>query len=107
MRNKIAGSKENILNIGNIEFIYHKYYSPQNNIEELITSQSCFTHTLAQNKGFYVAYIDASTKIFAIKFIPAVNEFPFISQINNCAYINGFVLLGTDIKKQAFFMPVL
>ena len=106
MRNKIAGSKENILNIGDTEFIYHKYYSPQNHIEELITSQSCFMHTLAHNKGFYVTEEDTHTKIFAIKFIPGLNEFPFIAQINNCIYIDGFILLGIDIKKQAFFMPV-
>lgn len=106
MRNKIAGSKESTLNIGNIQFIYHKYYSPQNTTEEIITSQSCFMHTLAQNKGFYVAEPDKNTKIFAIEFIPAVNEFPFIAQINNCAYTDKYILLGIDIKKQAFFKPV-
>lgn len=107
MRNKIAGSKENTLNICNTKFFYHKYYSPQNSIEEMVTSQSCFRHTLAQNKGFYVADIDKSTKIFAIQFTPAVNEFPFIAQINNCTYIDKYILVGIDIEKQAFFMPVL
>lgn len=107
MRSKIAGRSESVLHIDNTEFIHHKYYSPENKLEESFTSQACFRHSIAENKGVFVATIDRYTKIFAIKFTPGKSEFPFISHINNCLYKNGYIFLGTDTKEQAFFMPVL
>ena len=107
MRNKIAGSVEREMNIAGIKFSYHKYYSPENKLEESFMSQGGFKHTVAENKGLFVAFLDNSSKIFAVKFAPGINEFPFLSQISNTIYKNGYVFLGTDTKEQAYFKPVL
>lgn len=107
MRNKIAGSVETEINISGIKFSYHKYYSPENKLEEAFASQSCFRHTVAENKGLFAATVDRTSKIFAVKFVPAINEFPFLLHINNTLYKDGYVFLGTDTKKQAYFKPVL
>ncbi len=107
MRNKIAGNIELKKNICNLDFVYHKYYAPQNKMERDLFSELCFKHTIAEQKGLYKANINEHISIFAVKFISGINEFPFLSQINNAVYKEGCILLGIDTKEQAYFMPVL
>ena len=107
MRSKIAGIKESQFLMENTEFVYHKYYSPENMLEENFASQGCFKRTVAESKGLFVAVLDDKSKIFAVKFNPGINEFPFLAQINNTVYKDGYIFLGTDTKKQAYFKPVL
>lgn len=106
MRSKIAGCENSALNISGLEFNFYKYYTPQNQIEESFTQKSSFRHTVSKYKGVFVAYLPDGAKIFALKFKPGEDEFPFISFIDNCLYKDGYVFLGADIKKQAFFTPV-
>lgn len=107
MRNKIAGIDIPTLNISGLDFTFHKYYSPQSHMEEAFTSLAGFRHTCAKHKGMFVATLSDGAKIFAVKFFACQDEFPFISLADYCIYKNGYVFLGADIKKQAFFMPVL
>ena len=106
MRNKIAGNSFPTFELSGLIFTYHKYYSPQNNLENAVCSCASFRRTTAEHKGFFTCQPDRNTIIFAVKFIPGLNEIPFIEQINNTIYQDGYLLLGIDTKKQAYFMPV-
>ena len=106
MRNKIAGNSFPTFKTAGITFTYHKYYSPQNDLENVVCSCASFKRTIAKHKGFFTYQPDGSTIIFAVKFIPGLDEFPFIEHINNTLYKDGHLMLGIDTKKQAFFMPV-
>ena len=107
MRNKIAGNSAPSMKISGFEFTYHKYYSPQNRLEDSFCSCGCFKRTIAEHKGLFTCKPDCNTTLFAIKFVPGLNEFPFIEQIDNTLYKDSYILLGVDTKKQAYFMPVL
>ena len=106
MRNKIVGVQDSALDFFGLKFNYHKYYTPQNSLEESLTSTSAFRHTVAKHKGIFVASLPDGAEIFAVKFKIGEDEFPFVSFISNCLYKDGYVFLGLDIKKQVFFTPV-
>ena len=106
MRNKIAGSMNSIPDFFELNFSFCKYYTPQNPLEEKFTSHSAFRNTVAKNQGVFVALLPDSSKIFAVKFKPGEDEFAFSAFASVCTYQDNYVLLGVDIKKQAFFTPV-
>ncbi len=106
MRNKIAGINTPNFNMEGLEFQFHKYYSPQNFMEENFTSLNGFRHTCAKHKGLFSATLPDGAKIFAVKFTPCEDEFPFVSLADYCTYKDGYILIGADIKKQAYFLPV-
>lgn len=106
MRSKIAGADNSALKLYGLEFNFHKYYTPQNQLEESFTSLCAFRHIIEKYKGIFVAYLPDGAKIFALKFKSGEDEFPFVSLIDYCTFSDGYVFLGSDAKKQAFFSPV-
>lgn len=106
MRSKIAGCENSVLNIFGLEFNFHKYYTPQNQLEESFTSLCAFRHTIEKYKGIFVAYLPDGAKILALNFKPGEDEFPFVSLTDFCTYKDGYIFLGLDTKKQVFFTPV-
>lgn len=104
MRNKIACPENSTITISGIDGIFTliKHYIPETAKERYLCENSAFIQQLTQKEGIYI-YENKSIKIFAFRFTPGRDPFPFINEIDNVYYTSEYLVLCFDKEKDAFF----
>lgn len=103
MRNIIANRTNiKILDLP-YEFTHIKYYTPETKAEIRLMENIAFKESTKKNKGIYKTALNDSSKIFALKFSPGKEMFPYIYAIDSVIYKDGLLIVGLDEEKRSFF----